>query len=358
MKTLKDIFFVTVPTLLMLWLILELVFRFALPACDSPNYTFDETYKVLKYDATTNTHGLYTRGRECVRMGKWSVNNEGWNSPIDYVPTKSKKRIAIIGDSFVEAFQVDNDKNFARLAANNLKNSEVYSFGISGAMLTQYLQMARYVNKKFDPDVLVFNIVHNDFDESITKYSKQLFYNTVSIKDTTCIEKGADSYYTTSKSVWLKKSALVRYLVNNINIESLSKHKVAPKKGADSVIYNSNANVGQVTRCKDSISIMLHYVMQQMKQTFGNKRVIFIMDAPRFDIYAGTLKESNIIFLNRMLSEAATGEGYEVIDLTDMFEKDYNAHHKIFNFPADGHWNEYGHQLVADTLSKYLNNHF
>lgn len=44
---------------------------------------------------------------------------------------------------------------------------DVYSFGISGAGLSEFLQISRYVRKYFDPEILVINVVDNDFDESL-----------------------------------------------------------------------------------------------------------------------------------------------------------------------------------------------
>ena len=46
----------------------------------------------------------------------------------------------------------------------------VYSFGFSGAPLSQYLKWADYSIRVFNSKHLVFNIVARDFDESLLKY--------------------------------------------------------------------------------------------------------------------------------------------------------------------------------------------
>ena len=46
---------------------------------------------------------------------------------------------------------------------------DVYGFGKSGAPLSQYLQMTRYVIKHFDPEIIVINVIRNDFDESLRR---------------------------------------------------------------------------------------------------------------------------------------------------------------------------------------------
>jgi hypothetical protein len=46
----------------------------------------------------------------------------------------------------------------------------IYSFGASGAPLSQYLVWARYAVGKFKARALVINVVGNDFDESRIEY--------------------------------------------------------------------------------------------------------------------------------------------------------------------------------------------
>ena len=122
----------------------------------------------------------------------------GWNYPIDYYPINDKKLIAVIGDSYIEAFQVDVDKNYPFLLREKLKNDyEVYAFGKSGAPLSQYLHISRYVNRHFDPDILIFNLVHNDFDESIQElYPGNTYFLKVSSIKMTQLQKQYHSLIT------------------------------------------------------------------------------------------------------------------------------------------------------------------
>src|SRR4029077_3989654 len=79
-------------------------------------------------------------------------------------------RIAIVGDSYVEALQVAYDRSLGERLAGDLAEGasavEVYRFGISGAPMSQYLQMIENEVVHYRPDWVVVLIVHNDFDES------------------------------------------------------------------------------------------------------------------------------------------------------------------------------------------------
>ena len=132
------------PTLIILVLVLELFFRFVIPSNNPPQTIFSKEDLLYKYKP--NQLGLFSIGKFAQIRSNYRINNDGWNSLIDYRKKKnnSKKRIAVIGDSYIEAFQVDYDKSYPSLLSNVLKNEyEIYSFGISGAPLSQYLHMNR-----------------------------------------------------------------------------------------------------------------------------------------------------------------------------------------------------------------------
>ena len=116
------------PTLIILVLVLELFFRFVIPSNNPPQTIFSKEDLLYKYKP--NQLGLFSIGKFAQIRSNYRINNDGWNSLIDYRKKKnnSKKRIAVIGDSYIEAFQVDYDKSYPSLLSNVLKNEyEIYS---------------------------------------------------------------------------------------------------------------------------------------------------------------------------------------------------------------------------------------
>lgn len=142
-----------------------IVFRYVLVATDMP--ALDFVNGIVKY--MPNQEGVYRVKNEIA--AQYRINENGWNSAYDrYELAKhpGKIRIAIIGDSYVEATEVDYDKSLAERLEGKLGNDtyEVYRFGISGAPLSQYLHMMRKEVVTYKPDLLILVVVHNDFDES------------------------------------------------------------------------------------------------------------------------------------------------------------------------------------------------
>lgn len=106
------------PLLVIFVIFLEfVVFRFILPASDMPyRYSIESSGDVVRFNY--KDYGMYKK--EVYRKSflhnikaNYNINKTGWNSNKEYYEEKSKERIAIIGDSYVEALQVDSDKSLA-----------------------------------------------------------------------------------------------------------------------------------------------------------------------------------------------------------------------------------------------------
>ena len=140
------------------------VFRFVFLPSDVPRNAF--TDGVVRY-APQQT-GI-TRLRDEF-AAPFAINAQGWNSGVgDYrlARTPGVARIAIVGDSMVEALQVAASASLAEQLGRRLGvAAEVYRFAISGAPLSQYLWMIEREVARYAPDLVVVVLIHNDFDES------------------------------------------------------------------------------------------------------------------------------------------------------------------------------------------------
>ena len=337
---------------------LELFFRFIIPASEQPNGYFDSNDKIYVYSNELEK-GLYTKGKFAEIKSKWRINNMGWNYPIDYYRVENKKLIAVIGDSYVEAFQVDADKNYPYLLREKLgKHYEVFAFGMSGAPLSQYLHISRYVNKHLNPEVLIFNVVHNDFNESILELFPEVdYFLQVSIKENGSVRETIPqpnysfAQYSPLKRL-LYRSAFVRYLWSNLKVNNTVKDFF--KNNEDQ--YESNIKVTDVIENRGKIIKATDYLIKTIHKENRDKRIIFIFDAPRKAIYNNSLNESNVRWLNEMMEASCKKYSVGYIDLTQLIQKDYKANNIKFNSEFDYHWNEYGHEFVASVLHEYLRN--
>jgi hypothetical protein len=342
----------TLPSLLGMFLILELIFIFIIPASQFPYYYYDADDHILKFSTTEQREGVFTRGLLAQQRAKWSINNVGWNSAVDFARSKHKPRIAIIGDSYVEALQVNvGDSLAGQLRKLVASHFDVYDFGISGAPLSQYLQMTRYVRDRFDPDIIVINVVHNDFDESLCSVQRKVGMLCLEDDGQDIREAPILAYQPNPVFRLARHSSVIRYLIGNMQIETRLQRLTAGQKNKK---YNANIDVDKAKFLKESIRKAIDYIHRTIIRENHGKPVVFVMDAPRRDIYNGTLSESNVRWMNELLEEKTAQYGHQFVDLSDEFRRLFEAEKVHFEWGNDYHWNEDGHRVAAYALYRKL----
>jgi lysophospholipase L1-like esterase len=327
-------------------LVLEVVFRTVIPAAETPYYTFDHEWKLLHFSTVHQRDGLYTIGPFAEAKARWHVNNAGWNSQIDYQQTTQKPRLVIIGDSFIEALQVNPNESLAGQLRQLLPNMEVYSMGISGAPLSQYLHMARYALKYYAPSMLLLNIVHNDFDESLCAVKTPIGMLCLDVNGEQVTEQSIPAYQPNQWRRILRKSALVRWFHINLNVQALTLWTMGHT-------YAANVDVEAVEAQRANISTATRYVLKALKAE-GRIPLLLVVDAPHRDVYAGTLKASPVRWMNELVKEQANALSIPLIDLTDAFAAQYEQDGQPFDFPHDSHWNAHGHAVAAQAIATKL----
>lgn len=351
LKNIKYVLLITLPTLIALSFLLELFFRFVIPASNPPRGYFDEETLIYRF-MLGPSDGLFTIGALAQQRGRWHINNHGWNNPVDYYPEKSRPRVAVIGDSYIEAFQVDSDKSYPALINSATEEYDVYSFGISGAPLSQYLHMTRYVNRAFDPDVLVINLILNDFAESIydgtAPHWLKLKVSGDSVMEVQPRKNPAFIQYSKTKQI-LRHSALVRYLFFNLQMPGLMMRLSARN---DSIAENTDISLVQSRR--NEIGTATRYVINQIKAESPGRRIIYVIDAPKQSIYAGKIPSEQVRYIYSAVESGATESGSEFLNLWPAMQEEFQTNGKKFNSEYDGHWDEYGHAFVAHQVLPIL----
>jgi hypothetical protein len=343
----------TLPSLLGMFLILELIFIFIIPASQFPYYYYDPDDHILRFSTTEQREGVFTRGLLAQQRAKWSINNVGWNSAVDFERSKHKPRIAIIGDSYVEALQVNvGDSLAGQLRKLVSPHFDVYDFGISGAPLSQYLQMTRYVRDRFDPDIIVINVVHNDFDESLCSVQRKVGMLCLEDDGQDIREAPILAYQPNPVLRLVRHSSVIRYLVGNMQIETRLKRLTASKQNNQK--YNANIDVDKAKSLKEGIRKAIDYIHSTIIRENNGKPVVFLMDGPRRDIYNGTSSESNVRWMNELLEEKTAQYGLPFVDLSDEFRRLLEAEKVNFEWENDYHWNENGHRVAAYALYRKL----
>ncbi|MBI4058820.1 SGNH/GDSL hydrolase family protein [Candidatus Microgenomates bacterium] len=338
-------------------LIMEGFIRAFLHPSEAPDIYFNNNLGNL---FVPNQTGYYIKGKNSEIIAKFNINKQGWNSPYDYIETKSPtiKRFAFIGDSFIESLQVNYDKSYPYLLNEKLKNKnvDVYTFGHSGANLIHYSHMMDFVGNKYQPDLVFVNIVSNDFKESLSGYNRidnwSLIYNNKGFS-----QKSPREVSNLAIKRLARKSALVRYLTINLDLINTSPflNKIFYAETRQNKL---DKNMEELFDGNQFLESMVEYILQQfLTISKDNKfKLVLVLDTDRQAIYGNQdLYKTENYRYRSAVKTAAKKFNINVIDLTEIFQKDWQVNHKRFDWSIDDHWNEYGHELVVNTINNWLN---
>jgi hypothetical protein len=336
------------------------LFRYVVVVDNVPLATYDHAHQLLKY--WPGQTGVRYPDRDRRHPVTYSINDDGWNSAHQaYAPDrKSRRRVAVIGDSFVEAFQVNPAQSVSARLESVLGPAgfEVYSFGISGAPLSQYLHMARYVARAFHPDAIVVVIVHNDFIESYREKPERFSASFLRLQlGQTVREVPPLPYERRPIAQWaLAHSATLRlgFYAWRVMAETAA---VRPPPGSAAARFEANIDVTELDQEEPRIERATHYLFGQFAQLehSANVRVLFAMDGPREALYAGKDPRTLEVYrLNRLARAAAERAGLPFVDLTEAFIEDYARNRRRFEFATDNHWNAEAHDLAAREIARRL----
>jgi hypothetical protein len=116
--------------------------------------------------------------REAISYGH--TNRAGFNAKRYFFEPDTDRRIVIIGDSFVEAIQVNKEDQFPsrleEIQHKQGKKTQVVAFGRSGDSLAHYLERTKWAVKYLNPtDIMIAVYYGNDF--------RNLMFETESLAD-------------------------------------------------------------------------------------------------------------------------------------------------------------------------------
>ena len=285
-------------------------------------------------------------------------------------------RIAILGDSFVEALQVEMEHNFITMTEQRLNkthdiNVELMNFGRSGFTQSEELLVLKNKVMKFSPDMVVlFFLPTNDLQEINKKTDinflrpyYQISKNGNLILDTSFTETRTFKIKS-FVNVFKQHSELISLLAKRYNAYTQAK--------AERVL--EDRPTGTLSRKLDGY---LTLCSSNPDETYSDNYQLSKVLIKNMSIFA---REKGVRFMLVTIDIPAympkANEKYTSIDTTfnsNFFEDDLNKYAKSLNIQSLGlqkiftqyyentrvplhwsHWNYEGHKVVADALTNKL----
>jgi hypothetical protein len=312
-------------------------------------------------------------------------NSYGWRD-VDWNVRKPANgyRAAILGDSFVESFQVESDRTFLKLSEKKLSQRlgrpvELMNFGRSGfTQSEEYLVLQRSI-AKFKPDIVaLFLFPENDITDisPITAPMKMRpFYslneNGGLVLDTSF--RNMSEYRGKPISYFLKRnSALFSLVYQRRAIMKAGRNQPEQEDLPDGIIPSTHALEGYITLCTKHPdpqyvkNYRINKALIRAMSEFCRKRGIrFMLVDLDIEAYRPDIEQKWVAidptfdrnFYEDDLGRFAKSLGVDYLGLQRPFRTAYTRTRQPLHWEKQGHWGHWnykGHELVADLLSNKL----
>jgi hypothetical protein len=335
-----------------LWLVLlEAMLRFFPVGSGLQTLPVSRDSPVLRF--SPNRDFVFSRGWDFKMINHGHVNNDGWVNNQDYRVSEYPPLVAVIGDSQIEAQMVPYAQTVhGRLATLFEGKLRFYSFGASGAPLSQYLVWARYAVSKFKARALVINVVSDDFDYSRIEYKSAPGFWYYAPQPDGELHLQLVEFHPGVMITLVRHSALLRYLAINLGILDnffavMKWFRTHNNEGSEHYAgYPSSARVAASKAAVDAFLLDLDLI------GLPAQCIAFTVDGWRYPDQVERGRGTFFDIMRRYFIERASAGGHEAIDLDKLFLARYQETAERFDFfPFDSsHFNANGHRVLADSL--------
>jgi hypothetical protein len=298
----------------------------------------------------------YSKGWAFDLVHRGRVNGSGFVNDQEYDPLGGGPLLAVVGDSYVEALMLPWIETLhGRLAAELDGRGRVYSFGSSGAPLSQYLAVASWIRERFRPQGLAVVVVGNDFDESLLRYKRRPGFHYFREEEGGELVLERVDYQPGRLRAWARRSALLRYLWLNAGI--LQALRAPAAGGSDAASHFGNTRAAYDPERLGASRAAVERFLADLPGCAGlaPERIVLLVDGQRQAIYdpglAQAAEQSFFGVLRAYFLERARELGYEAVDLHGVFAEQHGRDGSRFEFDSDAHWNARGHELAAHAVT-------
>lgn len=299
-------------------LALEILVRvFHLYTEDPPRY-IDE-FGVEKRVPDHQGYAVY--GNRNQQFSEFHINNAGFNSHRDFLPSESKFEVAVIGDSFIEGFHQDFSNSIGKKIEARIPGIEVYQYGYAGYDLANQMHLIHSYTENFEKIDAIF--LYMNYEKDLSRGIYEPNYERINMLNSPLFR--------------LRNSIKLLSYGSKIGIlEPLKKLVTGSAFSGSAEGYKTNEII------KDKAS-----PEQRDQQYLANFKSL--VKAYGFD------KEKTVLLLDKrktspLFLSFCEENSINYLDYSNAFESSDKPTTLIY----DWHWNDHGRELIARTINDYL----
>ncbi len=359
-------------------LLCELILR--LLGVGYPVYVWTDPVRGVAHIPGVKSSGEY-EGQSWVE-----INSDGWRGPEVALEHPGIFRIALLGDSFIEAFEVPYQKTVGevierRLTALRGSPVEVLNFGHGGYGTTQELLTLQHEVWKYSPDLVLLAITTgNDISDNYRPLKRtdfvpyHVFQGDQLVLDNSFLRSEGHQ----RRSLWSRKllgvmqHSRLAQLVNRVRkLRRMDSQKRMNAAGApgDEVGLRDEVQLPPTTPNWQEAWRVTEGVLRLMRDECRSKRTPFAVVTLTRGIQVTPLREKKEKFLQqlgakdlyypeRRLAEFGKREGIPVLNLAPSMAEQAVRRNVFFHSENGvlgvGHWNEAGHEAAGELIAPWL----
>ncbi len=303
-------------------------------------FVVQETKRLAIYDrdlgwrGKPNGNGNYVRKEDAINV-PFSYNELGFRDDPLAPRASVKRRIALLGDSFLENLEVPYEKTFLALLKQELKPSSTDAVALmsQGYSTAQELKALQKFYDAVQPDaVILLFYTGNDYEDNLRREFAYL-------------DERGELVFPENKDSWLKQHNLAfqRWLYESSHLVFYAKNFLA-SRAALKIEDESKKVKDESKEYKFSVTRKLILATKAYAEQRGVPFGLAVF-TNKFELRDHQMEKTE--FVERVAREA----GIPTLMFTDL-------HHQQHYFPVDIHFNEEGHRVVAERLLGFLTGAF
>ncbi len=303
------------------------------------------------------------------------INRWGWRDT-EWTQEKPENtfRVAVLGDSFVEAYQVELEFTSLKLAEKTFRETwgrdvELMNFGRAGFSQTEELLVLKREVTQFDPDmVIVFFLPENDIGDVARETARDLRrpFFLLSPDGELVLDasfKDSREYKVRRFLEGLKKhSALISLLGERLNMYRYQRYQkwlLAQKKddapAPDRLTESASLCTGTPQESFAANYRLNKILIEAMVDYCREKGILFMLAALNTRAYHPDVEQElkavdstfDPLFFDGDLEAFAWDLDIPFLGMQEVFQRHYLEHGESLLW---GHWNYRGHRVVAEAL--------
>jgi hypothetical protein len=315
------------------------------------------------------------------------INSDGWRGPdIALGRSPGTIRVALLGDSFIEAFEVPFEKTFGEVLARRLSTLlgtpvEVLNFGHGGYGTTQELLTLQHEVWKYSPDLILLGMtLGNDISDNYRPLKQSDYVPYHVFRDTTLQLDSSflQSRGYQSRALWTRNllglvqhSRLVQVVNRARHLRRRTEHRRrnVDQGPVDEVGLDAQVNLPPTTPEWHEAWRVTEGVLRLMRdEARRNETPLAVVTLTRGmqvtpqredrERYLDQLGVKDLYYPERRVAAFGDREGIPVLNLAPAMAKQAEERQVFFHADQDslgiGHWNEEGHQAAAELTASWI----